>query len=63
MVKMFDSPSKLVFVLVAVTACIAFGFGILTEANFMLLAGSVFGYFFAKKADGKVDEEGEFGGK
>jgi len=41
-------PSELVFVLIAVTACIAFVSGILEPKDFMLLSGMAFGFYFGK---------------
>ena len=43
------SASKLVFLCLTVTACGACLFGRLDTANFMILAGSAYAYYFAKK--------------
>lgn len=53
----FKSASKFVFVLLAVTACISFLYGVFTGKiafelkEFMVLAGMAFGFFFAYKGD------------
>lgn len=59
MKDLIKSPAKLVFVLVAIAACIGFFAGILTEDNFMILAAGAFSFFFSYKgAEGK-----DFAGK
>jgi len=59
MVKLISSASKLVFILITVAACAGFFLGRLSEANFMILAGSAFSFYFAAK--GEKDQP--FGGK
>lgn len=51
------SASKIVFVLLTVTACFGFLTGSLSENNFMLLAGSAFAFYFANK--GSAGDENE----
>ena len=46
--KMFQSASKTVFFLVAATACIGFVGHVLSENNFMILAGGAFAYYFTR---------------
>lgn len=49
MTKIFTSASKIVFLLITIAACIGFFTGRLSEANFMLLAGSAFTFYFTNK--------------
>lgn len=49
--RILQSASKIVFVLLAFTACAGFGFGILPVDQFMLLATACFSYYFAKDKD------------
>lgn len=44
----FKSASKLVFILVALTACIGFSIGLLPVDQFMLLATAAFSYYFTR---------------
>ena len=44
-------PSELVFMLIALTACIAFALKLLEPKDFMLLAGMAFGFYFGKPND------------
>jgi hypothetical protein len=46
--RVFQSASKIVFVLIALTACLGFGFGILPVDQFMLLATGAFSYYFTR---------------
>lgn len=50
--KLLSSASKLVFILLALAAVVGFCIGRLNEANFMLLAGGAFTFYFANKGDG-----------
>lgn len=59
MKDLIKSPAKLVFVLVAIAACIGFFSGNLSEENFMILASGAFVFFYSYK--GKADEP--FAGK
>ena len=49
MQKIFSSASKLVFILMALSACIGFFIGKLQSGEFMILAGSAFSFYFASK--------------
>ena len=44
----FNSASKTVFFMVAITACIGFIAHVLSENNFMILAGGAFTYYFTR---------------
>jgi len=57
--KLLTSPAKLVFLLVAITVCIAFMSGLLSENNFMILAGGAFTFFFAYKGNSNKDNAGK----
>jgi hypothetical protein len=54
MKNILASASKIVFILLAMTACLGFWLGRLGENNFMILAGSAFTFYFANK--GKENE-------
>jgi hypothetical protein len=45
------SASKLVFILLAVTACIGFFLGKLESKDFMVLVGMAFTFYFSSKGD------------
>ena len=49
--KILESASKLVFLLIAVTACAGFFFGKLESQDFMVLAGMAFGFYFSFKGE------------
>ncbi len=49
--EILKSASKIVFILLAIAACAGFFFGMLSENNFMILAGSAFSFYFANKGD------------
>lgn len=49
MENILSSASKIVFILMAVAACAALFFGILSENNFMILAGGAFAFYFSNK--------------
>lgn len=51
MLDILKSAAKIVFVMVAVTACIAFIIGKLPVPEFMILAVSAFSFFFSHKGD------------
>lgn len=59
------SASKIVFVMLAFTACAAFMYGIvkgsvtLETTDFMLLATGAFSFYFANKGDGGQNPNGE----
>ena len=54
-----SSASKIVFILLALTACVAFFMGKLDQNNFMLLAGSAFAFYFANKGEPSRDFAGK----
>jgi hypothetical protein len=58
MTKILSSASKIVFILVAVTACLGFFFNKLESNDFMVLAGMAFGFYFSFKG-----EAGTYAGK
>lgn len=45
----FESASKIVFILLAITACIGFMIGRLEATDFMMLASMAFVFYFANK--------------
>lgn len=47
-----ESASKLVFILLSVTACIGFIIGKLPVESFMILITGVFSFYFSNKGDG-----------
>lgn len=47
--SIFSSASKIVFLLLALTACVAFMMGKLESKDFMVLASMAFGFYFAVK--------------
>lgn len=49
--KIFESASKIVFIMLAITACAGFFLGKLQPDQFMILAGMAFGFYFANKGD------------
>lgn len=51
MINVLESASKIVFILIALSACIGLFVGVLTSENFMILASSCFAFFFANKGD------------
>lgn len=46
----FKSASKIVFLLIALTACIGFFIGLLPVESFMILATGAFTFYYAKPA-------------
>ncbi len=48
---MLESASKIVFVLLSVTACVGFIIGKLPVENFMILITGVFSFYFSNKGD------------
>jgi len=57
--QIIESASKIVFLMLALTACIAFILGILESKDFMVLAISAFSFYFAYKGN----ENGSGGGQ
>ena len=51
MTDLLTSAAKIVFILMAVFAGIGFFLGMLSEANFMLLTGMAFSFYFTNKGD------------
>ena len=51
MAKIFSSASKIVFLLLAVTSCVAFFLGKLESKDFMVLAGMAFTFYFSNKGE------------
>lgn len=49
--KILNSASKLVFVVLAVASCVGLFMGNISENNFMLLATSAFAFYFSNKGD------------
>ena len=49
--EIFKSSSKIVFMMIATTACVALFMKILEPKDFMLLAIATFGYYFNKDKD------------
>lgn len=47
--EILKSASKIVFILITVTACGAFLSHILTDKDFMILAVAAFSFYFGKK--------------
>ena len=47
--QIFTSASKIVFLLLALTACVGFFLGKLEAKDFMVLAGMAFSFYFANK--------------
>jgi len=48
MSKIFNSASKIVFMLLALTACVGLFIGKLSTDNFMVLASGAFAFYFTK---------------
>jgi hypothetical protein len=51
MKNILTSASKLVFLLLALSACIGFFIGKLDPKDFMVLAGMAFSFYFANKGE------------
>lgn len=49
--KIYESASKLVFVLLTVTACVGFVIGKLPTDQFMILAIAASSFYFSNKGD------------
>lgn len=49
--NILGSASKLVFLMLAGTACIGFFIGLLESKDFMVLAGMAFAFYFANKGE------------
>ena len=57
--SIISSASKLVFLLLAVTACAGFFLKILEPKDFMLLAGMAFTFYFSKPGDPNLPAGGK----
>lgn len=53
MKDIFNSASKIVFILLALTACSAFLLGVLQSQDFMVLAMAAFTFYFSNKGSGE----------
>jgi asparagine N-glycosylation enzyme membrane subunit Stt3 len=49
--QILKSASKIVFIILALTACGAFFFGKLDQDQFMILAVSAFSFYFSNKGE------------
>lgn len=49
--KIVGSASKLVFLILAVSACVGFFIGKLDPKDFMVLSGMAFSFYFANKGE------------
>jgi len=49
--NILKSASKIVFLALALTACIGFATGILESQDFMVLAGMAFAFYFSHKGE------------
>jgi len=47
----FKSASKIVFILLALSACVALFTGHINADNFMILAGMAFAFYFSNKGE------------
>lgn len=52
MSELIKSASKIVFILLAITACVGFFLGKLESKDFMVLAISAFTFYFSNKGSG-----------
>lgn len=51
MLNLISSASKVVFIMLAVSACVGFFIGLLESKDFMVLAMSAFTFYFSNKGD------------
>lgn len=51
--KLLESAAKIVFIMIALAACIGLFLGMISEDNFMILATGAFAFFFSYKSDNK----------
>lgn len=49
--RIISSASKMVFILMAVSACVGFFIGMLEAKDFMVLAGMAFSFYFSNKGE------------
>lgn len=57
--SIMKSASKLVFILMALTACAGFFVGKLEQDQFMILAVAIFGFYTARKGESNHPFEGK----
>lgn len=57
--KILESASKIVFILIALTTCVSLFFGLLEAKDFMVLAGMTFAFYFSHKGDNGKDYLGK----
>jgi len=57
--EILKSASKIVFLALALTACVGFFIGKLESADFMVLAGMAFGFYFSFKGDNLKEYAGK----
>lgn len=57
--KILKSASKIVFLALALTACVGFSIGKLESADFMVLASMAFGFYFSYKGDNTKEYAGK----
>ena len=55
MLNILESPAKIVFIMIAATACFGLFVGVITSENFMVLASSCFAFFFSYKGSDKTE--------
>jgi len=53
--KILESASKIVFIILAISASAGLFFGVVSEDNFMLLAVAAFSFYFSNKGSAKDD--------
>lgn len=59
LINFITSPARFSFVLIMVTACVAFMIGKMQEGNFMIIVSAGLAFFFAykpKNSDGEIDK-------
>lgn len=59
MPKIAQSASKLVFLMIAFTACAGFAGGVLESKDFMVLASMAFSFYFSNKGESGVPFAGK----
>jgi len=55
MENIYESASKIVFIMLSLTVCISFLLGVLPSDQFMILASAAFAFYFSNK--GNTDEK------
>lgn len=56
--KIYTSATKLVFLLTAVTTCVGFSFGMISEQAFLSLVTLVFAFYYSKGKETPVETLG-----